>query len=256
MISHPAIYPSLADKSVVVTGGATGIGADIVRTFAAQGAKVAIIDIDKASGKALCEELAGGAHHPMFVAADLLEVEAFDTIVADIAAAQGAPTILVNNAANDRRQQIGSVKREDWDWSFAINLRHFFFMAQAVAPGMQAQRDGVIINLTSINALNGSPDLPAYSAAKGAVITLTKTLARKFGDFNIRCNAVAPGAVVTPRQKQLWISDEKEADFIRRQQLHEPMTTQAIADAVVFLCSDQARLITKQVLVVDAGLSG
>ena len=254
MTDQPAAYPSLRDKSVLITGGATGIGADIVRSFARQGAKVAFIDIDAAAGKALSAELSDGLHCPRFIEADLLEVETFDAIVSDIIATQGAPAVLVNNASNDQRHEIGSVTREQWDWSFSINLRHFFFMAQAVIPGMQARKDGAIINLSSITALNGSPNLPDYSAAKGAVITLTKTLGRKFGNDGIRCNAVAPGAVVTPRQKQLWVDDEKQQSFLSRQAIYEPVTETAIADAVVFLASDQARLITKQVLVVDAGL--
>lgn len=254
MTSHFASYPSLRDKSVVVTGGATGIGADIVRNFASQGARVAIIDIDVASGTALAEELSSASHKPTMLEADLLDVDRFDAVVSEITGRNGTPTVLVNNAANDLRQQVGSITREDWDWSINVNLRHFFFMAQAIIPGMKEKGGGSIVNLSSITAINGSPDLPVYSAAKGAVVTLTKTLARKFGEFGIRSNAVAPGAVVTPRQKRLWVSDEKEAEFLRRQPIHEPVTTAAIADAVVFLSSDQARLITKQVLVVDAGL--
>jgi len=254
MAGQYATYPSLRDKSVVVTGGASGIGADIVRNFAAQGAKVAFIDIDVASGEALSAELAGGAHRPKFIVADLMKVEDFDAIVAEITAAHGAPDVLVNNAANDQRHEIGATTAEQWDWSMSINLRHFFFMAQAVIPGMQKKKAGAIVNMTSITALNGSPALAAYSAAKGAVITLTKTLARKFGDDGIRCNAVAPGAVVTPRQARLWVDPEKQKDFLKRQPLHEPVTEVHVADAVVFLASDQARMITKQVLVVDGGL--
>lgn len=249
-----ANYPSLKDKSVVVTGGASGIGADIVRNFAAQGAKVAFIDIDVASGEALSTELAGGAHRPKFIAADLLRIDSFDAIVADITAAHGAPDVLVNNAANDQRHEVLETSEAEWDWSLAINLKHVFFMSKAVIPGMQAKGGGAIVNMTSITALNGSPALPDYSAAKGAIITLTKTLARKYGGDGIRCNAVAPGAVVTPRQARLWVPEEKQREFIARQPLHEPVTEVNIADAVVFLASDQARMITKQVLVVDGGL--
>lgn len=249
-----ASYPGLRDKSVLVTGGATGIGADIVRNFAAQGARVAFIDIDADAGAALSAELAGGAHRPKFVHADLLKVADFDAIIADIAAAQGTPDVLVNNAANDQRHEVLETSEAEWDWSLAINLKHVFFMSKAVIPGMQKKRSGVIVNMTSITALNGSPALPDYSAAKGAIITLTKTLARKYGGDGIRCNAVAPGAVVTPRQARLWVPEEKQREFVARQPLHEPVTEVNIADAVVFLASDQARMITKQVLVVDGGL--
>ncbi len=254
MAGQYASYPSLSNKSVVVTGGASGIGADIVRNFARQGAKVAVIDIDAAAGAALCAELDGAAHRPLFIAADLLEVEAFPALVARIAAAHGAPDVLVNNAANDQRHEVLETSEAEWDWSLAINLKHVFFMAKAVIPGMQAKRAGAIINMSSITALNGSPALPDYSAAKGAIITLTRTLARKYGPDGIRCNAVAPGAVVTPRQARLWVSPEKQREFIARQPLHEPVTETDVADAVVFLASDQARMITKQVLVVDGGL--
>ncbi|MFV2035656.1 MAG: SDR family NAD(P)-dependent oxidoreductase, partial [Halocynthiibacter sp.] len=164
------------------------------------------------------------------------------------------PTVLVNNASHDQRHEIGSVTREDWDWSLSINLGHFFFMAQAVIPGMQAAGKGAIVNLSSVTAINGSPALPIYSAAKGAIITLTKTLARKFGAEGIRCNPVAPGAVVTPRQARLWVRPEQQKAFIARQPLHAPVTEVDIANAVLFLASDQAKSITKQVLVVDGGL--
>lgn len=249
-----ATYPSLSGASVLVTGGASGIGADIVRGFAEQGAKVAFVDIDEASGSALVAELENTDHSPLFIRADLTKFEGFDDLVKDIAAAQGAPTILVNNASHDQRHEIGSVTREDWDWSLSINLGHFFFMAQAVLPGMQAAGKGAIVNLSSVTAINGSPTLPAYSAAKGAIITLTKSLARKYGGDGIRCNAVAPGVVVTPRQARLWVSPEQQKAFIERQPLHAPVTEVDIANAVLFLASDQAKSITKQVLVVDGGL--
>ena len=251
MAVEPALYPSLEGKSVIITGGASGIGAHIVRAYADQGAKVAVIDIDAASGTALAARLGEAVR---FYQADLLEVENFDALVAQISADQGAPQILVNNAAHDQRHKIGETSVSDWDWSLAVNLRHVFFMAQSVIPLMQAQGGGAIVNLSSITALNGSPDLPAYSAAKGAIITLTKTLACKFGGDGIRCNAVAPGAVVTPRQAALWVSPERQKDFIARQPLHEPVTESDIANAVLFLSSDAARMITKQVLVVDGGL--
>jgi NAD(P)-dependent dehydrogenase (short-subunit alcohol dehydrogenase family) len=249
-----ATYPSLNDASVIVTGGASGIGADIVRGFAAQGAKVAIIDIDEDSGTSLAAELANCTTPPRFICADLVKFEAFDDLVKDISGSHGAPTILVNNASHDQRHEIGSVTREEWDWSLSINLGHFLFMSQAVIPGMRAAGKGVIVNMSSVTAINGSPALPVYSAAKGAIITLTKTLARKYGEDGIRCNAVAPGAVVTPRQARLWVSPEQQKTFIARQSLHAPVTEVDIANAVLFLASDQAKSITKQVLVVDGGL--
>lgn len=254
MAGQYASYPSLRNKSVVVTGGASGIGADIVRNFAAQGARVALIDIDEEAGTALCAELRGAEHEPLFVRADVLAVDAFPELITRITDAHGAPDVLVNNAANDQRHEVLQTSEEEWDWSLAINLKHVFFMAKAVIPGMRAKKAGAIVNMSSITALNGSPALPDYSAAKGAIITLTRTLARKYGPDGIRCNAVAPGAVVTPRQARLWVSPEQQKAFIERQPLHEPVTEANIADAVVFLSSDQARMITKQVLVVDGGL--
>jgi NAD(P)-dependent dehydrogenase (short-subunit alcohol dehydrogenase family) len=254
MSSQRAHYHSLEDRGVVVTGGATGIGAEVVRSFVDQGARVTILDVDEDAGSALCDELGTGLHRPVFIAADLLQVEAFDDIVAGIVKTSGHPSILVNNAANDQRHEMGSVTAEQWDWSMSVNLRHYFFMAQAIIPSMQVLGDGAIINLTSVTALNGSPVLPIYSAAKGAVITLTKTIARRYGADGIRCNAVAPGVVVTSRQRRLWVSEEKEREFISRQLIHEPVTAAAIADTVVFLGSAQARSITKQVIVVDGGL--
>jgi len=248
-----ARYPDLAGKAVFVSGGASGIGAAFVAAFVAQDARVAFVDIDDAAGAALAAKLPAGAVR--YAHCDVRDVAALREAIADAAAALGPIRVLVNNAARDDRHALADVTPEYWDDNLATNLRHHFFAAQAVAPGMAAAGGGSILNLGSVSWMRGRPQLAGYTTSKAAIHGLTRTLARELGGMNIRVNSVVPGAIVTDRQKALWLSPEKEREFLDQQCLKLRLGEDDVAGAALFLASDAARGITGQNLIVDAGLA-
>jgi D-xylose 1-dehydrogenase len=251
MTSNFATYPSLAGRVVFVTGGASGIGEDIVRAFHANGAKVAFNDIQEAAGAALAAET--GA---LFLKCDLTDIEALKASIAAVHAGLGPISVLVNNAANDDRHAIDDVSVEYWDWSQAVNLRPHFFAAQAVRPQMRELGGGSIVNFSSIAWRFGADGMTPYVTAKSAVIGLTRALARNFGADNIRVNAIEPGAVITEKQRQLWYKTEDAVNaMVNRQMIRKVLLGEDIARAVLFLASDDSRMITKQSLIVDAGMA-
>ena len=247
-----ARYPSLEGAPVLVTGGATGIGADIVRAFHAQGARVGFLDVQAEAGETLAASLPG----TRFVPADVTDIPALQSVIADIAAALGPIRVLVNNAASDKREAVEDITPADWDLSQNINLRPHFFAAQAVRAGMAETGGGAIINLSSIAWRLGHGDMTPYVTAKSAIIGLTRSLADAFGPDNIRVNAIEPGAVLTPRQRALWFkTDDAVATLLSRQTLPVEITGKDIAAMALFLASDEARAITGQSFIVDAGMS-
>jgi NAD(P)-dependent dehydrogenase (short-subunit alcohol dehydrogenase family) len=249
-------YAGLADRVVLITGGASGIGAAFVRAFVAQRARVAFLDNDAAVGEALVREVAGdGGSVPLFVPCDLLDIDALRAAMAKIRAELGDAAVLVNNAANDQRQVLADVTPDQFDWMIGINLRHVFFAAQAVVPQMQARGGGSIINMSSIAWMRGAPGLPAYAAAKAAIVGFTNSLARLVGPDRIRVNAIAPGMVITERQRRLWFQDESRiAEMRARQAIPDAVTPEDIARMALFLASDESQRITRQCFQVDAGL--
>jgi D-xylose 1-dehydrogenase len=249
------IYPSLSGKVVLITGGASGIGASLVEAFARNHARVAFVDIDATRGAALAARLAGATHPPLFLACDLLDVEALRRTVATIRERIGLIGVLVNNAANDERHDVDAVTPDYWDRALAVNLRHQFFAAQAVHEQMRALGGGSIINFSSIAWMVGVRNLIAYTTAKAAIVGMTRSLAVEFGADQIRVNAVAPGAVMTERQLRLWHTEATAAQLVAKQAIHLRLSEADVAAAVLFLAADDSRMITKQCLTVDAGLS-
>jgi NAD(P)-dependent dehydrogenase (short-subunit alcohol dehydrogenase family) len=250
-----ARHPSLSRRVVFVTGGASGIGADIVRAFAYQDARVAFVDIQDEAAEALVEDLASSLYKPVFIHCDLLDIDALRATIVDVRDQVGPIGVLVNNAANDDRHAVAEVTPEYWDRAQNVNLRHQFFAAQAVQPHMRELGGGSIINFSSIAWRGGGANMPAYATAKAAVVGLTNSLARAFGADNIRVNAIEPGAVITERQRQLWYPTEKAVNaFVERQCIKKVLEGDAIARMVLFLASDDSQMITKQSFVVDAGL--
>ncbi len=245
-----AVYPDLAGKAVLITGGASGIGEAIVRRFVAQDAKVGFLDIKEAEGRALAEELGPKAH---FAPADLTDIAALRAAVATVRDAIGPITVLVNNAAHDERHRTEDVTPEYWDGRVAVNLRHQFFAAQAVLPDMKAAGGGSIINFGSVSWMVGQGGMAAYTACKSAVLGLTRSLARDFGADNIRVNAIAPGWIMTRRQKELWLTPDGERELMDRQCLKRQLVPDEIARVVLFLASEEASACTNQHYVVDGG---
>ncbi len=243
-----ATYPSLKNEAVVVTGGASGIGASIVEHFAAQGARVGFVDLDEAAGRALAAKT-GAA----FIACDLRNIEALRAALARFERDNGPPLALVNNAARDDRHAIEDVTVDYWDERMATNLRHQFFAAQAVIPAMRKRKRGAIVNVGSISWRLALGGMPAYVTAKSAVEGLTRGLARDLGPDGIRVNCVVPGWIMTERQIKLWLTPEAEADLMTKQCLKEKLYPPDVARMVLWLAADDSRMVTAQSFVVDGG---
>ena len=249
-----AIYPSLQEKVVFVSGGGSGIGASIVEGFVRQGARVAFVDVDETASEALVRKLNGAtAPAPLFLCCDVRDIDNLRAAIKAVQSAFGDIGVLVNNAARDDRHPIENVTVEYWDERVAVNLRHQFFASQAVVEQMKRLGGGSIINFGSISWMTGTGGMPAYTTSKAAVHGLTRGLARDLGPFNIRANTVSPGWVMTERQKKLWLTVEGERQIDQMQCLKGRLQPEDLANMVLFLASDDARMITSQNFVVDAG---
>ncbi|MER8950251.1 SDR family oxidoreductase [Mesorhizobium sp. M0185] len=249
-----ARFADLEGASVLITGGGSGIGAALTEGFVGQGAKVAFIDIADRPSVALADRLEKElGRRPLYLKTDIRDIEALRLSAAKAAEAHGDVTVLVNNAAQDDRHAVEDVTVEFWDNNHAINLRPHFFSAQAVAPGMKRAGGGSIINFTSTSFLINHPDMPAYTAAKAGIVGLTKGLAGKLGVDGIRVNAIAPGWVITERQRKLWVTEEALAAHVAKQCIKEVMQPEDIVGTVLFLASDASRMLTAQMLIVDGG---
>jgi NAD(P)-dependent dehydrogenase (short-subunit alcohol dehydrogenase family) len=254
MTDLSAQYPSLRGRAVLITGGASGIGASAVRHFANQGSKVAFLDVQDDLGKKLLSEVSqSGAITPVYEHCDLLDISALQKAISNLQSRLGNFHVLVNNAANDDRHNFEDVTPEYWDQRMAINLRHYFFAMQAVIPAMKAAKAGSIINMSSIGWMIPSVREVAYVTAKAAIVGLTRTMAHELGQWNIRVNAVLPGAILTERQRALWWTPEYETEIMNSQCLKRPLLPEEVASLLLFLAADDSSAITNQSSIVDAG---
>lgn len=250
-MSTGAIYPSLRDKRVVITGGGSGIGEGLVEAFAAQGAQVHFLDIAEEESRALERRLKDAAHPPVFHRCDLTDLDQVKAVMARITD-EGGVEILINNAANDDRHAFGDIQPSYWDQRIAVNLRHMFFCSQAVVAGMKAAGGGVIINFGSISWHLGLPNLAIYETAKAGIEGMTRALARELGPDGIRVTCVVPGNVRTPRQMQ-WYTPEGEAEIVDQQCLKGRIEPSHVASMVLFLASGDAAMCTGHAYWIDAG---
>lgn len=248
-----AVYPSLKNKSVVVTGGASGIGAAIVRAFADQGSNVGFVDFDADRGKALAAELRGSGGRVVFEMCDLRDVSALQGAFARLADTHGPAAVLVNNAARDDRHTWEQVTPAYYDERIATNLRHMFFAIQAVAPGMIAAGGGSIINLGSDSWWRAGGGFPVYTTSKAAVHGLTRGMARDLGRHRIRVNTLVPGWTMTERQKELWVTPEGLAKQLEAQCLPDPIEPVYVARMALFLAADDSAMCTANNYMVEAG---
>jgi NAD(P)-dependent dehydrogenase (short-subunit alcohol dehydrogenase family) len=246
-------YASLDGSVVFITGGASGIGEDIVRAFAEQGSRVGFVDIDKARGQALADELTKNGVKIAFEACDLRDISALQRAFAALAKALGPATVLVNNAARDDRHPWQDVTSEYYDERIATNLRHMFFAIQVVAPDMIAAGKGSIVNFGSNSWFEASGGMPVYTTAKAAVHGMTRAFARDLGPHRIRVNTVVPGWVMTSRQKELWATPEALERHRKRQCLPDLIEPHYLARMVLFLASDDAAMCTANNYMVEAG---
>jgi len=249
-VTAATFYPSLKQKVVFITGGATGIGAAMVRSFAAQQAKVAFIDIDTEAAARLQAQCA----QPLwFRAVDVTNPTLLQQALQDAAAALGGLDVLINNVANDKRQPSTEVSVRDWQQCMQVNLDPAFFAAQSAFLLMRQQQQGCIINFSSINALSGQPEMAGYVTAKAGLIGLTKALAKDFGVDGIRVNAIIPGWVATERQLASWFTPDEQEKWLAAAALKQFITPQDVANLALFLASDQSALITGQAIRIDGG---
>jgi NAD(P)-dependent dehydrogenase (short-subunit alcohol dehydrogenase family) len=249
-----ATYPSLRDRVVLVTGGGSGIGASMVEHFAAQGARVAFLDIAVDCSVKLADDLAARSPHaPLFLPCDLRDLGALGAAVAEVEARLGAVRVLVNNAARDDRHTFAGVTPEFWEECMAVNLRHQFFAIQAVLPAMKAAGGGSIVNMSSIAWMIPETGMPVYTTAKAAIAGMTRTLAKDLGGFNIRVNCVMPGAILTERQLKLWLTPEYLDRILASQFLKRHLGPKDVARLVLFLAADDSDTITSQSYIIDGG---
>ncbi|MEM8657259.1 MAG: SDR family oxidoreductase [Pseudomonadota bacterium] len=252
MTDH-ATFHDLAGQSVYITGGGSGIGADLTEGFLAQGCKVAFVQ--RSDATAFCDAMeAKHDNRPLFLPCDLTDVEALRASIQQAAEAHGPITVLVNNAAHDKRHTLEGFTVEEWDDMQAINLRPHFFTVQAVVPGMRAAGGGAIINFSSVSYMMGNGGYSAYTSAKAGITGMTRGLARELGPDRIRVNALAPGWVLTPRQMELWGDPDALAKHLERQCIPEHLVPQDIVDGTLFLASKASRMMTGQALVIDGGV--
>jgi len=249
-----ATYPSLRDRTVLITGGGSGIGAAFVEQFALQGAKVAFLDVDEQASQTLLKELEGQSlESPVFVLCDLTDTYALKSAVDKISGQSGPIRVLINNAGSDDRHNFAEVTPEFWDRRIAVNLKHQFFAAQAVAPQMKAAGGGSIVNMSSIAWMIPTPNLSVYETAKAAILGMTRALAHELGPANIRVNCVSPGAVLTERQQRLWRTAEYDQMVLSRQCIKCNILPEDVARLVLFLAADDSTAITSQNHIIDGG---
>ncbi|MEC8581805.1 MAG: SDR family oxidoreductase [Pseudomonadota bacterium] len=248
-----ATYHDLNGKSVFITGGGSGIGASLTEGFLRQGAKVAFVGRSDASEFVEEMEQKTG-NRPFFIQCDITDIPALQDAIAKSADQNGPITVLVNNAANDKRHTTEEVSEEFWDWSMAINLKAYFFACQAVVGGMRDAGGGSIINFSSISYMMGNAGYPAYTTANSGINGMTRSLAREFGPDLIRVNALAPGWVLTQKQLDMWADPASLAAHLDRQCLKDHLVPEDIVGTTLFMASNASRMMTGQAMVVDGGV--
>jgi len=252
-MSNIATFHDLKDASVFITGGGSGIGASLTDGFMAQGANVAFIGRSDASEFVVDMEKKHG-RAPLFIQGDITDAAVLKSAIEASAEAHGSITSLVNNAANDKRHATEDVDSDFWDWMMAVNLKAYFFACQAVIPGMKQAGFGSIINFSSISYMMGNAGYPLYTAANSGINGMTRSLAREFGPDRIRVNALAPGWVLTQKQKDMWVTEDSLVAHLERQCLKDTLDPDDMIHGVLFLASQTSKMMTGQALVIDGGV--
>jgi NAD(P)-dependent dehydrogenase (short-subunit alcohol dehydrogenase family) len=253
-MSDFAMYPSLRNRTVLITGGGSGIGAAFVEQFALQGAKVVFMDIAEEPSLKLLDSLEGRTPHaPSFTHCDITDTTALRSAIETLSDTTGPIRVLINNAGSDDRHNFTEVTPAYWDQRISVNLKHQFFAAQAVVPGMKSSGGGSIVNMSSIAWMIPTPNLSVYETAKAAIVGMTRSMAHELGIAKIRVNCVSPGAILTERQRRLWMSPEYEQEVLSRQCIKSHILPEDVARLVLFLAADDSAAITNQNYIVDGG---
>lgn len=249
-----ASYPSLRDKVICITGGATGIGAVMVEQFCLQGCNVAFIDLNEQAAISLCDSIRSQTGtRPTFSCIDATDIDALQSFIQGLEDQLGGVDVLINNVANDERHSPLEIDQQKWRDCLAVNLDASFFACQAVIPQMRKKRKGNIINLSSINVMIGPKQMPGYVAAKSALNGLGKSLANQYGEYGIRVNTILPGWVATDKQMALWLTPEADREWQKSVALRGQLQPIQIANMALFLAADDSEMITGQQFVIDAG---
>ncbi|WOC16843.1 SDR family NAD(P)-dependent oxidoreductase [Pseudochrobactrum sp. MP213Fo] len=253
-MSKSSIFPDLDGQSVFITGGGAGIGAYLTEGFLQQGARVTFVGRNDATE--FCNEMSDKypQNKPLFIQCDITDTEDLRASIAEASQRHGAVRVLVNNAANDKRHSTEEVTPEFWDQMLAVNLKAYFFACQAVIAGMRENGGGAIVNFSSISYMMGNSGYPAYTTSNAGITGMTRSLAREFGPDMIRVNALAPGWVLTQRQKDLWVTPEALEAHLERQCIKQALEPQDIVEATLFLSSRASRMMTGQTIAVDGGV--
>jgi len=252
--SPSAVYSSLKGKVVLVTGGASGIGGAIVEAFVLQGSRVLFLDIqDDAANSVVQIWRRPESSSPEYFHCDLTNTSELQSVMEKVLRSFPVIDVLVNNAGNDKRHKIEEVTSEFWDWCMQVNLKHQFFMAQAVLPGMRRAKRGSIVNMSSIGWVIPSTGIPVYVTAKAAIVGMTRALAHEAGMDGVRVNCVMPGAISTEKQRRLWFTEEYKKEILNRQAIKRDIQPEEVAKLVLFLASDESLAITNQSFIIDAG---
>jgi NAD(P)-dependent dehydrogenase (short-subunit alcohol dehydrogenase family) len=248
---------SLLGKVALVTGGASGIGRATAELFAQEGAAVAVVDIDMASGEAVVESISKSGGEALFISCDVTKSDACEQAVDLVVRRWGRLDILFNNAGVTRRASVLGTTEEEWDWVMAVNLKSVFLMSKAALPTMIERGSGSIVNTSSGWGLVGGKDAVSYCASKGAVVQLTRAMAVDHGPAGIRVNAICPGDTDTPmlanEAQQLGQTHEQILAESVDRPLRRVGRPEEIAQSVLFLASDAASFVTGTTLVVDGG---
>ena len=253
---HTTTYSSLAGKVIFISGGSSGLGADLVRQFAAQGSTVVFCGTQSGGGDALIAEVsAAGLPTPIYAACDVRDTLAYQSLLRDVISRHGTIRVLVNNAGRDDRHTMEDVTPDFWDDRLNLNLKHYFFAIQAVAPAMAQAGGGSVVNMGSVSWMRGRPNLSGYTTAKAGILGLTRTLARELGARNIRVNAVVPGAIVTDRQTTLHRDPAADQAFLDAQCLKIRLNPGHVSRVTLFMASDDSDGMTGQHVLVDAGIA-
>ena len=252
-VSYP-LYADLKNKTVLISGGGSGIGASFVEAFAGQGSRVAFFDIQEEVSRELVQKLSSTGAELLFVKCDLTDIEDLKKGVAEVETKLGAVRVLINNAASDERHEPEDVTPEYWEQRLRLNFSHHFFSAQAVKPAMAKAGGGAIINMGSCSWHMAMEFMPGYTASKAAIEGLTQSLARAYGKERIRVNCIIPGQVWTSRQMKEIMTPEYEIFMTEKQCLPDRILPEDVAQLALFLASDAGRMCTRRNYFMDAGI--
>lgn len=246
-------YPDLYGRSVFISGGATGIGKSLVEAFCAQGAHTAFVDIDVAAAEALVAKLRAAGGKVEFMRCDVCDIEQLRSCMDTLATALGPFSVLLNNAANDRRHTLASLEPEDFDQLVSVNLKHYVFAIQKVLPMMQQLGGGSVINFGSFGWMINNSGYPAYAASKAGVHGLTKGLCQELGADGVRINTLVPGWVMTEKQQALWVDEKATQQIADNQAMRGQLLPEHVAQMALFLASDASCMCSGQNYLVDGG---